>query len=106
MANLLGGSVPVSSTDYQPGNPALLIAIEVAAFLDPSDYLRHTENLLRRIESSAPAQGFEKVLVPNTVESETASKRRRAGIPVPDFIWREFEALARDKGLSLPQVHA
>lgn len=99
MANLLAGNAPVSSSEYRPGNPAVLIAIEVAAFIEPAEYLRHTGELLARIESSAPAAGFERVLVPNTVELETAARCTREGIAVPDAIWDELEALAREAGV-------
>lgn len=95
MASLLGHSVPVSSPEYRPGNPTVLIALEVAAFMPPEEFLRHTEALLRRIESSRPAEGFQRVLVPNAIELETARLRGRDGIPVPAALWSELQAIGR-----------
>jgi len=102
MAGLLARSVPVSSPEYRPGNPALLVALEVAAFLPPAEYHRHTEALLRRVESSAPAAGGTRVLLPNALELETAAVRARDGIPLPDTIWRELADLGRAAGVALP----
>jgi len=102
LANLLAHSVPASSPEYRPGNPALLIAIEIAAFLPPADYHRHTETLLRRIESSLPAEGTDRVRLPNGPELETATQREAAGIPVPEALWRELEELGRSAGTPWP----
>ena len=93
MASLLGGSVPSSSAEYKPGNPAVLIALEVEAFLPQGEYLRHTEALLGRIESSRPAAGFDRVLLPNALELATAAHRQRDGIPVPESLWTELQTL-------------
>lgn len=102
MVGLLARSVPVSSPDYRPGNPALLVALEVAAFLPPDEYHRHTEALLRRVESSSPAAEGTRVLLPNALELETAAVRARTGIPLPDAIWQELADLARAAGVPLP----
>lgn len=100
MASLLAGSVPSSSPEYQRGNPTLLIALEVAAFRPLEEYLRHTDELLRRIEASAPAAGFDRVLVPNALEVEAERRHRRDGIPVPDSLWTELSALAARAGVA------
>jgi LDH2 family malate/lactate/ureidoglycolate dehydrogenase len=102
VANLLAHSVPASSPEYRPGNPALLIAIEVGAFLPPDEYHRHTETLLRRIETSLPAEGTDRVRLPNGPELETAARREATGIPVPDALWRELEDLGRSAGTPWP----
>jgi LDH2 family malate/lactate/ureidoglycolate dehydrogenase len=102
VASLLAGSVPASSAEYQPGNPAVIIALDVAAFLPLPDFLRHTEALLCRIESSTPASGAARVLTPNAVEMETAVRRQRYGIPVPVALWTELQALGRDANVPWP----
>jgi LDH2 family malate/lactate/ureidoglycolate dehydrogenase len=101
MASLLAGSVPSSSPEYRPGNPTLLLALSIDAFTERSEYLRHTAALLERIESSRPAEGFQRVLVPNALELETERQRRVMGIPIPDSLWDELEALAREAGTRL-----
>jgi LDH2 family malate/lactate/ureidoglycolate dehydrogenase len=102
VASLLTGGVPSSSTEYGPGNPAVIIALDVAAFLPLPDFLRHTGDLLRRIETSAPADGASRVLIPNALELETAARRKRDGIPVPAALWTELEALGRDANVPWP----
>lgn len=102
MATLLARSVPASSPEYRPGNPALLIAIELGAFLPPDEYHRHAEALLRRVETSLPAEGQDRVRLPNALELETAAVRKTAGIPVPDALWSELEELGRSVGTPWP----
>lgn len=102
MASLLARSVPVSSPDYQVGNPTLLIALEVAAFLPREDFDRHVAHLLQRVESSRPAAGTERVLLPHGLELATAARREREGIPVPDALWQELTELGRASGLAWP----
>ncbi len=102
MASLLGRSVPSSSPEYRPGNPAVLIALAVDAFLPRGDYDRHLAALLTRVENSRPAKGFDRVLLPHTPELETLAKRKRDGIPVPDALWRELQDLARSANIPWP----
>ena len=102
MASLLAGSVPSSSAEYQVGNPTLLLALSIEAFGPKEEYLRHTGDLLTRIERSAPAEGFDRVLLPNALEIETELRRRQEGIPVPEPLWVELAALARRQGVPLP----
>lgn len=102
MANLLAGHVPASSPEYQPGNPAVLIALNVSAFTEPTDYFRHTEALLQRIEASRPAEGFSRVLLPNSLEIQTKAERERTGIPIPDGLWSELQSLGEAAGVPWP----
>jgi LDH2 family malate/lactate/ureidoglycolate dehydrogenase len=99
VASLLGGSVPSSSTAYRPGNPAVIIALNVATFLPLADYLKHTGNLLQRIESSAPANEGGRVRIPNSIELETMATRQKEGIPLPESLRKELELLGREAGV-------
>ena len=101
MASLLAGSVPSSSSEYRPGNPTLILALSVEAFIPRDDYVRHTADLLQRIESSPPAEGFDRVRVPNALELETLQQRRVTGIPLHEPVWTELAGLARAAGLPL-----
>jgi LDH2 family malate/lactate/ureidoglycolate dehydrogenase len=103
LANILGGSAPVSSVDHQPGNPTLMVAVSPESFVPMEDYHRYVEELLRRIESSAPGPGVKRVALPNTPELETERQRLIVGIPVPAAIWEEFGRLASDAGVTVPE---
>lgn len=103
LACILAGSVPSSSPEYRTGNPTMMLAIKVDAFVPWAEYLRHTEALLLRIENSHPAEGFDRVLLPNALEIETGQRRRREGIPIPDSLWTELAGLAKETGTPLPQ---
>ncbi|GIW08501.1 MAG: dehydrogenase [Dehalococcoidia bacterium] len=93
VTSVLAGFAPASSTEWQPGNPALLIALAVDAFTSRERFARLTEELLHRVESSAPAEGVAEVLLPGALEARTRAKREREGIPVPEPTWRQLIAL-------------
>ena len=96
VASLLGGSVPCSSRDYQVGNPTMLVAIAVERFRPMEEFLKYTDELLRRIESSRATGDDARVLLPNAAELSTAAQRKTTGIPISDAMWQEFETLARE----------
>ena len=103
-ADILGGAAPVSSVHYQAGNPIVMLAISIEPFAPRETYLRHVAELLQRIESSAPAHGQRRVLLPNALEGEAEQHRRRDGIPVPDSLGAELSALAASAGVPPPSV--
>jgi uncharacterized oxidoreductase len=77
-----------------------VIAIDPAAFGDPTDYGRQAAAVLDALGQVAPAPGVEKVLVPGDPERASRERRQRDGIPVPVTVWRDLESLAERFGLT------
>ncbi|MBK9123631.1 MAG: Ldh family oxidoreductase [Chloroflexi bacterium] len=98
---LLAGFTPASSPNYRPGNPTLILALDVAYFVDRDEFDDEVRTLLDRIRGSTPLDGVERVLLPGEPESIAALERAVTGIPVPDATWAELSALAVSLGVTV-----
>lgn len=83
-------SADVSSAFLREGAEALdawrvghlAVALDVEAFMDLTEYLRRTDELIERCKASRTAPGFDEVLVPGEPEWRRRAERLRDGIPV------------------------
>jgi uncharacterized oxidoreductase len=97
---LLAGFAPASSQHYQPGNPALIIALDIGFFAERAVFDAETDALLERIGASRALDGVERVLLPGEPEWIAAAERRVNGIPVPETTWAELTALGASLGVT------
>lgn len=75
-----------------------LIALDPARFIGRDELRRRTDELIRDIRSSAPAEGTERISYPGEPEHLRRIERSRDGIPLPRAIVDELNALAADRG--------
>lgn len=94
VATLLSGFAPVSTSEFRHGNPTVIMAMEITRFTTMERFERLLEELLVRFKSLQPAEGFEGVLLPGEPEMRTYEQRIREGIPIPESVWAELNALA------------
>ena len=71
----------------QPGNGVAFLVLDVLAFLPREEFYERIHELRDYIESSPPAEGFEKVMLPGEPESLRQQERQRQGIPVDEAVW-------------------
>jgi len=60
------------------------------------------DRLQGMLKSSAPAPGYDEVLLAGEPEWRTEEKRRRDGIPVPVGLWEVLSAVASKHGVVPP----
>ena len=101
---LLAGHRPISSSEFQYGNPTLLMALAPEAFADDGDFSMHVDALKRRVKDVKPAAGCDEVLLPGEPEARSYAERLRSGIPLPDLVWRDLSDLAEELSVSLPRT--
>jgi uncharacterized oxidoreductase len=101
---LLAGFAPVSSPEFQSGNPTLMIGIRVESFTEIERFVRLVEELKARVKRVPPAVGFDEVLLPGEKEERSMALRMKEGIPLPDSVWKDLSLLAADFGLSMPET--
>jgi LDH2 family malate/lactate/ureidoglycolate dehydrogenase len=77
-------------------------AIQVGAFREEDDYYREVAELIAKIKNSAPAKGFDRVMLPGEPETISKALRLKEGIPVEATTWREFEEVAAKLSVELP----
>jgi LDH2 family malate/lactate/ureidoglycolate dehydrogenase len=90
-----GGDVGNRHRDFdRPQNVGhLLIAMRPDLFIPLEDYHERLDRLIERIHSSAPAAGFDEVLLPGEIEHREEQRRRRMGLPLSG---REIRALREE----------
>lgn len=99
IATLLSGFAPVATSGFKTGNPTVIMALEIERFTAPERFEQYVEELLARIKSVQPAQGFEEVLLPGEPEARSYAQRIEEGIPLPDSVWEELTGLALELGV-------
>jgi LDH2 family malate/lactate/ureidoglycolate dehydrogenase len=97
MIELVGGAlsqVGLSTlAGHDDGNGTVLIALDVAAFVPPEEFAAQAEAFCAALAATAPADGFDEVLVPGEIENRTRARRAREGAPLPPATWAELQAL-------------
>jgi LDH2 family malate/lactate/ureidoglycolate dehydrogenase len=76
------------------------VALQVDAFAEPDDFHRDLRAMLDALRASPAADGAERVLVPGDREFECRSDRNVHGVPVPELVLDELDALAADLGVA------
>ena len=80
-----------------------ILAIDPAALSASGDRFRELTGELRDyVRGSAPAPGFEEVLMPGEREFRTLRERRREGIPLPGESRRLIAEAAERVGVRVP----
>ena len=103
---LLAGKRPIVSPDFHYGNPTLLLALSPAAFDEDTDFVQQVEALKQHVKSVQPAEGFDEVLLPGEPEARAYAERSMSGIPLPDRVWADLQALAAELGVTPPALAA
>lgn len=103
---VLSGFTPVSSPGFRSGNPTLIIALDIAAFIEPKIFAQQTRDFLARVKGVSPADGFDEVLLPGEKEQRSIAEREKSGIPLPPVVWNELCGLAREYGIDAPAESA
>jgi LDH2 family malate/lactate/ureidoglycolate dehydrogenase len=107
LSRILAGNVQRKMTREVAYTQAgfLVEAIHVGAFREEADYYRDVAELVTQIKNSAPARGFDRVLLPGEPEAISKVRRAREGIPVEPTTWKEFEEVAAKLSVELPAPH-
>jgi len=94
------GGIRVSG---QPSHASqLFLAIDIARFMPVPEFTARLETLVAFVKSSAPAPGYEEVLVAGDPEWRMEEERRRDGIPLGQGTWDALAELALRLGVDRP----
>ncbi len=75
-------------------------AMQIAGFIDPLEFKRQIDDLVRTFRSTKPAPGHEAVLIPGDPERIALAERTRSGIPLVLPVVEDLRAIADQLGLS------
>ena len=80
------------------------LAIDVARFMPVEEFGARMDKLIRVLKSSAPAKGYDEVLVANDPERRMEKERLKTGIPIDDGTWDRLAKDARELNVPLPPL--
>jgi LDH2 family malate/lactate/ureidoglycolate dehydrogenase len=97
LGGLLGGAHILVD---RPGNGIAFLVLNISAFLSESQYLSLISEVRDYMKASAPAPGFESVLLPGELEFGVKRKRLREGIPLDVKTWEQICSAAARLGVA------
>jgi LDH2 family malate/lactate/ureidoglycolate dehydrogenase len=83
-------------------NGPIIMVLDIEMFTDLETFTTEIEAQCARISQAAPAEGFERVLLPGELEQITEAQRSRDGIPIPESTWASITETANRFGVALP----
>jgi len=108
MIDIFGGILSgsgVCRTDLPRGaNGVWMYFLDIDQFLDRSEYDRLVETYVENLRNSKKQSGVEEILMPGEIECRRETRRREAGVVVPDETWRQIRELADRLGADLSSM--
>jgi LDH2 family malate/lactate/ureidoglycolate dehydrogenase len=80
----------------------MYLAIDIARFMPVEEFTARVGALVGIMKSTAPAPGYDEVLVAGDPEWRTEAERRQKGIPIAEGNWEALSKAARSVGVAVP----
>jgi len=88
MGGILTGYGASHRPDYHEGQGALIIVINVAAFIQLDEFLSQTDALLRHVKATPHDPATQEILIPGELEYRSREEKERdVRIAVTDAVW-------------------
>jgi LDH2 family malate/lactate/ureidoglycolate dehydrogenase len=87
--------------ERRSGSGHLVIALDVAALIDPAEFAGRMEQLIAEVKSVPLAAGFDEVFYPGELEDRARARREREGIDLPANTLEDLRELAGSTGVPL-----
>jgi len=81
---------------------SVFAAISIDSFMDLADFRKGMDEAIREIKNCEKAEGVKRIYIPGEIEMETKAERLAKGIPIPEGVVKEFEALGEELGVAFP----
>jgi LDH2 family malate/lactate/ureidoglycolate dehydrogenase len=78
----------------------VLIALDVARFLDPAEFHREVKRHLEDLRSSARLPGVERIRLPGEMRAARRRDRVANGVPIPPALMVQLDRLAAETGVA------
>src|SRR5438477_644189 len=77
-------------------------ALRIDAFIDPAEFKRQIDDMVKTLRATKPAPGTSGPLIPGNPERLAEIERRRDGIPLVPAVVDELRDVARQTGVAFP----
>jgi LDH2 family malate/lactate/ureidoglycolate dehydrogenase len=101
MANEVGG---IRYRGRKVRASQMYLAIDIARFMPVEEFTARIEKLVALIKSTAPAPGYDEVLVAGDPEWRTEAERLKNGIPIAEGNWESLVKAAGRVGVGAPAL--
>ena len=78
------------------------MGIDIARFMPVEEFIRRMQTLVGTVKHTAPAKGYEEVLVAGEPEWRAEAERKRDGIPLAEGVWQHLTTIAESLGVPVP----
>ena len=89
-------------TDRRTGNGHVHIAIDIARFVDPSEFKRRVDAMSTNLKATPLAKGAAEILLPGERSARRHEAQEKDGVAVPRPVAADLAALARKLGVTEP----
>lgn len=91
--------------DYDRGQNIghLFSTIDISRFVTLDEFTARVDQLANEVRSVELADGVTRIYVPGEIEDETATKRLKGGIPLPETVVQDFTKLGEVLGVPFPK---
>lgn len=79
-------------------------AVDIESFMDLEEFNARMEQAFSEVRACEKAEGAERIYTPGEIEHYTALERARTGIPIPEEIVREYQALGDEMRVPFPKA--
>lgn len=79
-----------------------ILAVDVEAFRPLGEFIEDADALTAIIKGLPRQEGFDEILLPGERSARTEAERRKTGIPIPQALWAELNAVAAKHAVKLP----
>jgi len=93
----------LDGTDTVHRQNALILALDIAAFVDLEVFKTNVDQLAAAIKATPLAAGFAEILMPGERGDRETEVRRRTGIPMPAADFADFRRVATQLGVTVPE---
>ena len=95
LATFLSGALP-SMLDSTSGSKGHFIAYNISAFTDVDQFKTAMDQMLKKLRTTKPARGHERVFYPGLSEHEEIQERRTRGIPLHKEVIQWFNDVTKE----------
>lgn len=108
MIELLASNLVGDTITGEPQSPigTFALAIDPDALGAGAGFAAMNDATINRVKQTAPAPGFDEVLVPGDIERGSRETVAAAGVELPDATWNDVLASAAEVGLDPAEVNA
>ncbi len=97
----------LGGVDWRPENPLgygncmWILVINIESFTPVEKFKQEMNEYIRYLKSSAPAPGFEEVVIPGELDNRAMKERKSNGINIEDETWGQIEEVAQKLNVRL-----